>query len=248
LVGMLKAHVKAYRYLHEQAASRGQKIQVGMAHHLRPGVGSNWLVHQGVRMANYFLTWNIPLAVSSGVVRGFPRYDLFGIKIPYFKKLKIEGLKDSQDFLGINYYTREKITLGFKAPYFKMGPLDGMTGSDLNWGIDPKGLYEVLELSHKYFPNLPFFITENGIADAKDQWRQKYTVDHLKEIHRAMTGLPHRIDGYCHWSMMDNFEWHEGFTPRFGIFHTNYEKQGERTLKKSGERIREIYRTGRIED
>lgn len=246
MINILKAHAKAYHFLHAQADARGRKIQVGMAHHLRPGVGSNWLLHQGVKIANFFLTWNIPAAVTSGVVRGFPRVNILGLKIPYYKKMTVDGLKDTQDFIGINYYTREKIALSLKAPYLIRTPLDGMTGSDLNWGIDPKGFYEVLKICDQMFPKIPFYITENGLADAKDQWRESFVVTHLEELHRAMKDFKHRVEGYCHWSMMDNFEWQEGYTPRFGLFRTNYKKRGERTIKKSAIRVKEIFKSGKL--
>ena len=62
------------------------------------------------------------------------------------------------------------------------------------------------------FPGKPIFITENGIADATDTKRARFLLDHLAVLHRAIQeGIP--VVGYCHWSLMDNFEWIEGFVP-----------------------------------
>ncbi|HNW55880.1 MAG TPA: family 1 glycosylhydrolase, partial [bacterium] len=65
--------------------------------------------------------------------------------------------------------------------------------------------------------NLPIYILENGLADAKDINRKRFIKEHLIMVHRAIdNGCP--IKGYCHWSLLDNFEWKWGFTPKFGLY------------------------------
>ena len=62
---------------------------------------------------------------------------------------------------------------------------------------------------------------ENGIADAKDKYCSKFIIDHLKWVHKAtQEGVD--IRGYFHWSLIDNFEWAEGFKPRFGLIEIDY--------------------------
>lgn len=122
---------------------------------------------------------------------------------------KISGY---QDYLGINYYFYKLIGLGRRS-------LDNLPHSDLGWPINPYGLYDVLMSAKKY--NLPIYILENGIADAKDQYRTDFIREHLKMVHRAIqNGCD--IKGYFYWSLLDNFEWDKGFTPRFGLYTVDY--------------------------
>ena len=71
--------------------------------------------------------------------------------------------------------------------------------------------------------NLPIYITENGLADAKDKNRAEFIRGHLKYVHKAI-GEGVDVKGYLHWSLLDNFEWADGFEPRFGLIEMDYEK------------------------
>ena len=76
---------------------------------------------------------------------------------------------------------------------------------------------------------------ENGIADAKDKYCSKFIIDHLKWVHKAIQeGID--VRGYFHWSLIDNFEWAEGFKPRFGLIAVDYN-----TLKRTPYRASEVY-------
>lgn len=89
--------------------------------------------------------------------------------------------------------------------------------NDLGWEIYPVGLYEILTSLKKW--KKPIFITENGVADKSDSLRARFIIDHMKQIRRC---LDEKVDviGYLHWSLMDNYEWHEGYNPegRFGLY------------------------------
>lgn len=247
LVNILKAHEKAYHYLHLKAKEQNRQIKVGMAYHLRPLIPGNWFLTWVLKPIDWFINWNMPNAVKTGTVTGFSHHSFLGIPFFMHESLTIPDLAGTQDFLGINYYTREKISLSFSSPYLHRDPADGTIGTDLNWGIDPQGFYNVLKKSHELFPDIPFYITESGLADEKDQWRADYVADHLRVLHKAMTEFNHKVEGYCYWSMMDNFEWQEGFEPRFGLFHVDYTKQGERTPRRSVKRVKRIYETNVLE-
>src|SRR5262249_9225863 len=113
----------------------------------------------------------------------------------------------------------------------------GNGASDMGWPIDPRGLEEaVLEADRRY--QKPVIITENGIADASDDLRPGYLVAHVSALERAARAGA-RVDGYYHWSLVDNFEWHEGYGPRFGLYAIDYETQ-ERTARPSCEVYRRI--------
>lgn len=144
-----------------------------------------------------------------------------------FNKLFPIFVKRQQDFLGVNYYNIIKIT-PFKFPFIEIEN-ENKKVSDLSWEIFPKGIYYVLKNLQKY--NLPIYITENGLADSKDKNRVEFIKEHLKYVHKAINkGV--NVKGYLHWSLLDSFEWTDGFEPRFGLVEMNYEKM-EAKIRKS---------------
>ena len=86
--------------------------------------------------------------------------------------------------------------------------------------------------------NIPIEITENGVADKEDNLRPKHLKRHLWMIAKLIQeGID--IKSYYHWSLMDNFEWAEGYSMRFGLYHVDYETQ-TRTLRASGKAYQSI--------
>jgi len=132
----------------------------------------------------------------------------------FWNEYLLNRIKNHLDFIGLNYYFHNKVQF----PFFKRN--ENKIVSDLNWEIYPEGIYYVLKELQKY--RLPIYITENGLADAKDILRADFIKNHLSFIHKA---IGERIDvkGYFHWSFMDNFEWEKGFVPRFGLIEIDYE-------------------------
>lgn len=110
----------------------------------------------------------------------------------------------------------------------------------MGWGIDPRGLTELLLRVHREAPGLELLVTENGAAfpdvvgpdgRVSDPERREYLRTHLAAVHAAITaGAP--VTGYCVWSLFDNFEWGWGYGKRFGIVRVDYETL-ERTVKDS---------------
>ena len=149
------------------------------------------------------------------------------------------------DFLGVNYYTR----LIYKANeqnIFEEVPNDDATHTDMGWEVYPKGLTELLISLNTLYKLPPVYITENGAAiadklkdgEVKDLDRVNYYQDHLRAVNVAIEqGVD--IRGYFAWSLMDNFEWAEGYLKRFGIVYVDYETQ-ERTIKSSGLAYKEL--------
>jgi len=90
----------------------------------------------------------------------------------------------------------------------------------MNWEIYPEGIYHVLKDLGKF--KKPIFITENGIADGKDELREKFIKEHLRWVWQAIhDGVD--VRGYMYWSLLDNFEWAEGYRPKFGLVDVNLE-------------------------
>jgi len=155
-------------------------------------------------------------------------------KIPFgFSRIK-EG--DMGDFLGINYYLIMEIGLGL--PYFMNFFISGDSNlTQMGWGVYPYGLAEVLLRAYK-ITSLPLYVTENGIATEDDKWRIEFILDHLDSMINAMNN---KVDvrGYFYWSNIDNFEWSEGFKPKFGIIEVDY-STFSRTTKESGKLLGSI--------
>lgn len=135
--------------------------------------------------------------------------------------LFINRFNGKLDFLSVNYYFHDRIKIDIKRfPFVFRIQNENKEVSDLGWEIYPEGIYHVLMKLKRH--NLPVFITENGLADRNDAKRAKYITEHLKWIHKAI-GCGADVRGYLHWSLIDNFEWTFGFTPRFGLVEMNYD-------------------------
>lgn len=141
----------------------------------------------------------------------------------------------TSDFFGINHYTRQDVSFrSFRQPVF--AAFTGEPKSDFGWQIYPEGMYRVLKHAAQY--RKPLFITENGIADADDTRRAGYIREYLAQVHRAIAdGV--EVRGYFHWSLMDNFEWREGFSKRFGLIAVDFSTL-KRTVRASGRAYSEI--------
>ncbi|MCX7025142.1 MAG: family 1 glycosylhydrolase [Spirochaetes bacterium] len=159
--------------------------------------------------------------------------------------VNIPGAKGALDWLGVNYYYREIVSFSPRAAGFvKRTPTPGAELSEMGWEIYPRGLYELcVDLAARY-PGLPLVITENGIADATDSARPRFIVEHLEWLRKAIDeGIP--VLGYLYWSMTDNLEWLDGFTPRFGLYRVDRATMArERT--RSAAVFSAIARTGRL--
>ncbi|HUS79080.1 MAG TPA: glycoside hydrolase family 1 protein [Patescibacteria group bacterium] len=144
------------------------------------------------------------------------------------------------DFLGVNYYSLWRVKHkegGHPLLSYGFEPCTGNC-SEYGWEIHPEGLREVLAWAYGRYRR-PIFVTENGIADAKDEKRVRYLRSHVEQVHRAIEvdGVP--VMGYYYWSLMDNFEWSDGYRPRFGLFNVDRDTK-RRIPKKSVEAYREI--------
>ncbi|MFX0116208.1 MAG: glycoside hydrolase family 1 protein [Candidatus Hodarchaeota archaeon] len=143
-------------------------------------------------------------------------------------------LKESTDFIGLNYYNFNLISR--RKPELTIQHTSQadpkLLCAGLEWEPYPEGLLDCLRRLQKEFPKLPIYITENGIGTDDDAWRQRYLIDHLKMVHQASEeGID--VRGYFWWSLMDNWEWCEGYMSRFGLVHVDYATQ-QRTIKESG--------------
>ncbi len=149
------------------------------------------------------------------------------------------------DFIGMNYYTRNVYTMNAQG-WFEIVPPSHGNLTEMGWEIVPEAMTEMLVTLHNEYDLPPLYITENGAAmpdklenkRVMDQNRIAYFQSHLLAVHNAMEqGV--NIKGYFAWSLLDNFEWAEGFSKRFGLVYVDYATQ-ERFWKDSAIAYRDM--------
>jgi beta-glucosidase len=186
--------------------------------------------------------------------RGYPAdmVQHYGELMPRFPESDVALMGEPIDVLGINYYERGLAAHGEKEGVLKVArPPAREFARTLDREIYPQGLGEMLRRLHADYRPKSMVITENGAAFADevssdgivhDGGRVDFLRDHLEEVVKARTaGLP--VHGYFAWSFMDNFEWAEGYTLRYGLVHVDFETQ-ERTPKDSAHFLRSLSRRG----
>lgn len=163
----------------------------------------------------------------------------------YFHPNDEKELIHTFDFIGIQNYTREIVKHSFFTPYLKASIVKAnkrnVPTTLMNWEVYPPSIYHMLHQYNQYAGVKKIYITENGAAfqdfssqegEIEDSHRIDYLQSYLHQVQRAKAdGV--KVDGYFIWTLKDNFEWAEGFHPRFGLVHVDFETQ-KRTIKQSG--------------
>ena len=145
------------------------------------------------------------------------------------------------DYFGVNYYSRWKIRHVDKGDVplenFMLMPCEGDC-TDYGWEVYPEGIREVVNWAYNRYRR-PIYITENGIADETGDQRNRYLRLHIEKLHQAIAedGVP--VKGYYHWTMMDNFEWSDGYRIHFGLYNVDPETK-KRIPTKTVKLYREI--------
>ncbi|MFA6956847.1 MAG: family 1 glycosylhydrolase [Thermoanaerobaculia bacterium] len=134
---------------------------------------------------------------------------------------KRPDLVGSLDFAGVNFYSRLHIRCPGRERLIGDYRYDDRTGhglTDNGWEIAPALLPRLLEIAGS--TGLPVVVTENGLADAHDRLRARFLSEHVDAIREARR-LGTDVHGYFHWSLVDNYEWLDGYGPRFGLFEVD---------------------------
>jgi beta-glucosidase len=260
--GLLLGHGKAY----DAIKSVNAGAPVSFTCHWRPFMPKNKLspLDRMVRFyRDYVFNHLFPLSVETGNM-DFP----FPLKMSGDVKRicgEVPGLKGKMDYLAINYYTRElsQFKPGFPIDIFGENSVEfELPINEMGWEIFPKGLHDLLVGDSRRYQfdssgkQRDVIITENGYAamfpphlsegdwSLLDHKRVDYLLTHLAELHRAIAeGV--NVKGYLHWSLIDNFEWAEGLSARFGLVRVSYPTQ-ERLMRESAKIYREIARTNSV--
>lgn len=167
--------------------------------------------------------------------------------IYHSNKKDMQAIRQPLDFIGINSYAAFN--------YSSWGgdkdvDLSKLKKTYLDWVIDGRAIYWAARFIHERY-GLPIMVTENGMANddtvdkngtVNDQVRVEYIDEYLWYVKKAIhDGVP--IIGYQYWSLLDNFEWAEGYAPRFGLIHVDF-ATGKRTIKQSGLHYWQIIESG----
>lgn len=199
---------------------------------------------------------NVIPKAQIGIAKNYNYYEPFRIHHPMDRLLVwaansianhyfLNKIKNHMDYVGLNFYFFD--LLKFKFPMHKLDmnynfamnrPKDPKTiqRSDMGWRTFPEGIYHALLDLKKY--KKPIYITENGIANARDDMRKDYIRQHLHWTAKAIAEGAD-VRGYFYWSLTDNYEWTSGFDPKFGLVEINYETLG-RTIRPSASIFKEL--------
>ncbi|MGF7107558.1 glycoside hydrolase family 1 protein [Treponema pedis] len=216
----IACHCKAYDLIHKIRKEKGlSSTRVSFAHHVQAFHPKN-----PASAFDRFSAKKLTHLFQDGIMKACFKGEF---KFPFKNISKIEQ-KQYADFIAINYYSRQAVHgFGYK-------PFENTPKNDLGWDIYPEGLIECAKVCYDYLP-LPIIVSENGTCDNNDRFRSLYIYNHLKAI--AESDLP--FTAYFHWCFIDNFEWKEGESARFGLIRCDYKTQ-ERSIKKSGEFYRDM--------
>jgi len=150
------------------------------------------------------------------------------------------------DFLGVNYYTRHKVTADPAVVWPHIAAEEGPGDkTQMGWEVYPDGLRSFLvRLSRDYVGTLPIYVTENGMAwddrvengAVYDPARMRFITDHMKATQAAIAEGAN-VKGFFYWSLLDNFEWAFGYEKRFGLVHVDFDTL-KRTPKASYEALK----------
>jgi beta-glucosidase len=243
IANLLEAHGRAYRVLKSEdradADRDGNPVRVGFAKHytqlepLRP-----W--NPLDRLQAYFENRVFIEAVERATIDG-----TIDLAIPGARPVRrnLPELKGALDWYGLNYYTRWMVRSLSPEPHVAR---PGSPRTDLDWEIWPEGFEQALAHAGKL--GLPVLVTENGFADEHDAFRPRAIVAFVEAMHRAVSSGV-RVLGYLHWSLLDNFEWSDGFNGRFGLYAVDFDRpERPRTRRASAEVLARIARANALTD
>jgi len=177
---------------------------------------------------------------------GYPMQDLKILERleKFFKPGDTENLAFDMDFIGLQNYTREMVRHAPFMPFIRArivkASMRNVVRTQMDWEVHPPAIYQALLRWNQYKNLKEIIVTENGAAfedryesgEVADPQRLNYIKDHIGQVMLAkQEGV--RVSGYFVWTFLDNFEWAEGYVPKFGLVHVNFKTQ-ERTVKDSG--------------
>lgn len=186
------------------------------------------------------------LFLEPALLGAYPVKDIRSIEKIYDKMNANDDryLRADYDFIGIQVYTREVVKHAWYVPYLKAKIIPAsrrkVKHTLMNWEVYPQSIYNIIKKISRLNPHMDIYITENGAAfndipknnSINDLERMAYIQSYLEQVLKAKNEGA-KVKGYFVWSFTDNFEWAEGYTPRFGLVYVDFKTQ-QRIVKKSG--------------
>jgi beta-glucosidase len=219
MANLLRAHVMTYTAI--KSLPEGANMMIGFAHsvtYMDP-------YHDYQPMEKAVCSW-FNHYFHDAVTKFFKTGIFHWSALPHSVHMEIPNAKKSLDFVGLNYYANVKIALGptnFGAPAYRKGDIP----TDMPYGLYPEGMYRAIQdLSHI---GVPIYITETGLADAKDNRRAQMIRSYAYAISKAIAD-GYDVRGCYYWSLLDNYEWAFGYTKKFGLYEVDM-KTKERKLR-----------------
>jgi beta-glucosidase len=149
------------------------------------------------------------------------------------------------DYVGVAHYWAQTAAFDLRRPqdtFIRRENVPGLPVTDMGWASDPGWMREVLDDVREL--GKPVYITENGISTRDDRLRERYLLGVLRAVHEAIAdGVD--VRGYFHWTLLDNFEWAQGYSQKFGLIAVDRATL-ERTVKPSGRLYGEIACTNSV--
>jgi beta-glucosidase len=236
LRNILEAHVQAYWKI--KSLPGGDRMMVGLVKNMtQMDPYRKW--HPGD-----WLLANLMDGVFNGTTLEFLKTGKYRFNMPTMAKLSDENpkAKGSMDFIGLNYYSHYNYKFSFNLDKaFQAKLLPGEVKTDMDYASYPEGFYRAIKTVSQF--GLPIIITENGIADAKDDRRELFINQYLYVVSKAISE-GYNIRGYYYWSLTDNFEWSFGYDMKFGLYAVDWPTQ-MRMLRKGSKRYQQIIQSSK---
>ncbi|EEF43139.1 hydrolase, hydrolyzing O-glycosyl compounds, putative [Ricinus communis] len=244
------AAVERYKWIISRVRSYGMKVMLTLFHHSLPpwaGEYGGWKLEKTV---DYFIEFTrtssksiVGVAHHVSFMRPYGIFDVAAVSLANSLTLfpYVDSISDKLDYIGINYYGQEVVS----GAGLKLVETDEY--SESGRGVYPDGLFRMLIQYNERYKHLklPFIITENGVSDATDLIRRPYLVEHLIAVYAAMTmGIP--VLGYLFWTISDNWEWADGYGPKFGLVAVDRENGLARIPRPSYHLFSKVATTGKI--
>jgi beta-glucosidase len=236
LRNILEAHVQAYRKI--KSLPGGDQVQVGLVKNLTQA--------DPYRKWNPF-DWifaNLIENVFNGTTLHFIQTGDYRFNMPTMGHLTDSNpdARGSFDFIGLNYYSHYnyKFSLNLERA-FRPRLLRGEVKTDMDYGMYPEGFYRAIQTVSAL--GKPVYVTENGIADARDDRRAQFITRYLYALSKGIHD-GYDIRGYYYWSLIDNFEWSFGWDMKFGLYALDRGTQ-LRFLREGSKRYQEIVQGSR---
>ena len=248
LFNLLQAHVQVYKEL--KALPGGQQAQIGIVHQLltfEPYKHNINALCTQLNLSNplgALVSRIFTFTFAHHATKEFLKTGIFEYKIPFIGKLptfsgqmcNVTGYNSdapqSYDFIGLNFYSR--VIIGTAGPTC----YSNQVMTDMEYPCAPEWIYDaIVQMSDL---GKPIYITEHGIADENDVNRGHFIKVAIDSVYKALQ-QGYDVRGYFYWTLMDNYEWNDAYTQKFGLYHVDFETQN-RTLRTGGSIYRDYFK------